>query len=163
MKSLDSSVKLVNIAPEELATSLSNKSVDAIVIRQPQVFGLQQQSGARILHTWPFRFVSIVKTKFIAEHPDAYRKTISRACATPSSTSHRIISRPATWFGAYLRVDPAVIMAVSKEDPIYSAAKLSDIDISVTPAARALIGKWAADAYANKMIQSPVDMSKLFN
>jgi ABC-type nitrate/sulfonate/bicarbonate transport system substrate-binding protein len=159
---LDTSVKLINVAPEELADSLSNKSVDAIVIRQPQVLRLQQQSGARVLHTWPFRFVSIVKTQFIAEHPKAYVQYLKSLRDTMFyiAQNHQ---QAATWFGAYLRVDPAVIMAVSQEDPNYSASKLSDIDISVTPAARALIGKWAADAYANKMIQSPVDMSKLFN
>ena len=38
---------------------------------------LQEQAGARILHTWPFRFVSIVKTKFIDEHPEAVKKYIA--------------------------------------------------------------------------------------
>ena len=67
-------LELINVAPAELATALANKSVDAIVIRQPQVLRLQQQSGARILHTWPFRFVSIVKTKFIASQPEVLKK-----------------------------------------------------------------------------------------
>jgi len=158
---LSDKVELVNVAPEDMATSLANKSVDAIVIRQPQVLRLQQQSSARILHTWPFRFVSIVKTKFIAEHPDAYAKYIEslRDTVWYIAQNHQ---QAATWFGAELRMDPAVVMAVSQEDTNYSATKTSDIDISVTPAARSLIAQWAADAYANKMIKNPVDMNKLF-
>ena len=158
---LDGNAELINVAPDELATTLANKSVDAIVIRQPQVLRLQEQLGSRILQTWPFRFVSIVKTKFIAEHADAYSKYMAslRAALFYIAQNHL---QAASWFGAYLRLDPAVIMTVSQEDPNYSAAKPSDIDIAVTPDARALVGKWAADAYANKMIRSPVDMSKLF-
>jgi ABC-type nitrate/sulfonate/bicarbonate transport system substrate-binding protein len=158
---LSDKVKLINVAPDELATSLANKSIDAIVIRQPQVLRLQQQSGVRILQTWPFRFVSIVKTKFIAEQPDAYARYIKSLQDTLFyiAQNHH---QAATWFGAYLRMDPAVVMAVSQEDPNYAAAKLSDIDIAVTPAARALVAKWTADAYANQMIKNPVDINKLF-
>jgi ABC-type nitrate/sulfonate/bicarbonate transport system substrate-binding protein len=158
---LDDKVNLVNIAPEDLATSLANKSVDAIVIRQPQVLRLQQQSGARILHTWPFRFVSIVKTKFIAEHPDAYRKYLSSLRESLFYIAQNQ-KQAATWFGADLRMSPDVVMAVSKEDSNYGAASLSDIDISVTPAARALLTKWTEDAYTYKMIKNKVDIDRLF-
>jgi len=158
---LDDKVNLVNIAPEDLATSLANKSVDAVVIRQPQVLRLQEQSGARILLTWPFRFVSIVKTKFIAEHPDAYHKYLASLRESLFYIAqHR--TQAATWFGADLRMSPDVVMAVSKEDTNYRAASLSDIDISVTSAARALLTKWTEDAYANKMIKNQVDIDKLF-
>ncbi len=157
---LNGKVDLINVSPAELAPALANKSVDAIVIRQPQVLKLQEQSGARILHTWPFRFASIVKTKFIAEHPDLFSKYLKslRESLLYVAQNHK---QAAAWFGAYLRVDPAVIMAVSKEDTNYSAAKLSDIDISVTPAARALVSKWTVDAYDNKMIKKQVDIGKL--
>jgi hypothetical protein len=50
---------------------------------------------------------------------------------------------------------------VAQDDANYSANR-ADIDISVTPAARTLIGKWADDAYAHKMIRAKVDMAKLF-
>jgi ABC-type nitrate/sulfonate/bicarbonate transport system substrate-binding protein len=154
-------VHLVNIAPEDLVTSLAEKSVDAIVIRQPQVLRLQEQTGARVLHTWPFRFLSMVKSDFAAERPDVLEKYLSslRESLFYIAQNHQ---KAATWFGADLRIDPDIVMAVSKEDPNYDAKKLADIDISVTPAARDMIAKWADDAYANKMIKSKVDIGKLF-
>ncbi|MCF8475929.1 MAG: NrtA/SsuA/CpmA family ABC transporter substrate-binding protein [Pseudolabrys sp.] len=158
---LDDKIKLVNVPPAELANALGNNSVDAIVIRQPQVLRLEERSGARILHTWPFRFVSIVKTKFIDEHPEAaarYLKSLQDSLFYVAQ--HK--EQAATWFGELLRMDPALIMAVSKEDANYEATKLSDIDVSVTPASKTLITKWAKDAYAHKRIKTGVDIEKLF-
>jgi ABC-type nitrate/sulfonate/bicarbonate transport system substrate-binding protein len=154
-------VSLVNIAPAELATALSNKSVDAIVIRQPQVLRLQQQSGAQILHTWPFRFVSIVKTKFITEHPkevEQYLLALRRAILFIAQNHQK----SADWFGEYLRTDPAIIQAVSKDDPLYAAADLNQIDISIKPSDRALIDKWVSDAFEQKMIKRQLDLKSLF-
>lgn len=153
-------VKLVNVAPADLATALGNKSVGAIVVRQPQVLRLQEQTGARIIHTWPFRFVSIVRTKFIAEHPKelAAYLTSLRESMFFIARHHRQV---ASWFGAYVRVSPLVVMQVSQDDPNYSAGSLSDIDIAVTPVARAIITNWAAKAYAHKMIRRKVQMSAL--
>jgi ABC-type nitrate/sulfonate/bicarbonate transport system substrate-binding protein len=158
---LSDKVSLVNIAPAELATALANKSVDAIVIRQPQVLRLQQQSGAQILHTWPFRFVSIVKTKFIAEHPQEVEKYLAglRWAILFIAQNHQ---KSADWFGEYLRADPAIIQAVSKDDPLYAVTDLDQIDISVKPDDRALIGKWASDALEQKMIKRPLDLDSLF-
>jgi ABC-type nitrate/sulfonate/bicarbonate transport system substrate-binding protein len=158
---LDGKVELINVSPAELVPALANNSVDAIVIRQPQVRKLREQSGAHILHTWPFHFVSIVKTRFIAEHPNKFNKYLKSLRESLLYVAQNQ-KQAATWFGAYLRVDPAVVMAVSKEDPNYSATNLSEIDISVTPEVRALVSKWAADAYNNKIIKEQVDMGKLF-
>ncbi len=154
-------VSLINIAPAELAIALANKSVDAIVIRQPQVLKLQQQSGAQILHSWPFRFVSIVKTKFIAEHPAEVAKYLAalRRAILFIAQNHQ---KSADWFGEYLRTDPAIIEAVSKDDPFYLATGLDQIDISVNPDDRALIAKWASDAFEQKMIKRPLDLDSLF-
>jgi ABC-type nitrate/sulfonate/bicarbonate transport system substrate-binding protein len=159
---LDTKVELVNVSPAELPTALANQSVDAIVIRQPQVLRLQEQSGAKILHTWPFRFLSIVKAKYIAEQPKAvgqYLKSLRESLLFIAQNQQQA----ATWFGAHLRIDPKVVMTVSKEDANYSAKSLSDIDVSVTPAARTLVSKWAADAHAYKMIRRPVDLNTLFH
>ena len=154
-------VALVNIPPAELATALSNNSVDAIVIRQPQVLRLQQQSGARILHSWPFRFVSIVKTRFIAEHPQEVEKYISALRKSILFIAQNK-QKSAEWFGEYLRTDPAIVQAVSKDDPFYAATDLGQIDISVKPESRALIGKWAADAFEYRMIKRKLDLESLF-
>jgi ABC-type nitrate/sulfonate/bicarbonate transport system substrate-binding protein len=154
-------VELVNVAPFELATALANASVDAIVVRQPQVLRLQQQVGARVIHNWPFRFVSIVKTKFIASRPEALPKYLQalRESLLYIAQHHE---QTAKWFGEYLRVDPKIVETVSKEDVNYTATELSDIDISVNESARAIIAKWAEDAYAHKMIRSKIDLSELF-
>lgn len=160
-KGLADKVLLVNIAPGELATALGNKSVDAIVIRQPQVLRLQQQSDAQILHTWPFRFVSIVKTKFIAEHPQEVEKYIA-ALRKAILFIAQNRQKSAEWFGEYLRTDPAVVMAASKDDPFYAATDLKQIDIAVKPDSRALIEKWAADAFEYKMIRQKLDLDSLF-
>lgn len=154
-------VALVNIAPAELATALSNNSVDAIVIRQPQVLRLQQQSGARILHSWPFRFVSIVKAKFITEHPQEVEKYVA-ALRKAILFIAQNKQQSAEWFGEYLRTDPAIVQAVSNDDPLYAATDLGQIDISVKPDSRALITKWAADAFEYKMIKRKLDLETLF-
>jgi ABC-type nitrate/sulfonate/bicarbonate transport system substrate-binding protein len=155
-------VELVNVAPFELATALANASVDAIVIRQPQVLRLQQQVGARVIHTWPFRFVSIVKTKFIAARPDALPKYLQalRESLLYVAQHHE---QTAKWFGEYLRVDPKIVETVSNEDVNYTATKLSDIDISVSESARDIIAKWIDDAYTHKMIRKKIDLSELFH
>jgi ABC-type nitrate/sulfonate/bicarbonate transport system substrate-binding protein len=158
---LSDKVSLVNIAPAELATALSNKSVDAIVIRQPQVLRLQQQSGARILHTWPFRFVSIVKSRFLVDHPNEVEKYLLALRESLLFIAQNQ-EQASTWFGEYLRTDPAIVRAVSMDDPFYSITDLAQIDISIKPADRELIAKWAADALAHKMIKQPLDVRSLF-
>jgi ABC-type nitrate/sulfonate/bicarbonate transport system substrate-binding protein len=154
-------VTLVNIAPAELATALYNKSVDAIVIRQPQVLRLQQQSGARVLHTWPFRFIAIVKSKYNTDHPRQVEEFVAalRDSFLFIAQHHQ---QAATWFGESLRADPAIIEAASKEDPFYNANSLEQIEVSVKPTDRELITKWAAEAYTEKMIKRPLDVGLLF-
>ena len=153
-------VSLANVEPAELAASLATKSVDAIVIRQPQVLRLQQQAGAKVLHTWPFRFVSILRTKFMADHPReaaAYLAALHEA-VTFVAQHH---DQAAKWFGEYLRTDPSIIEQVSVDDPFYNKAP-ADIDISVKDSDRALIAKWSDNAFAQGMIKKRVDLGLLF-
>jgi ABC-type nitrate/sulfonate/bicarbonate transport system substrate-binding protein len=159
--SLKDKVNLVNVAPSDLATSLENRTVDAIVIRQPQVLKLEQLSGARIIKTWPFRFVSIVKTKFIEEQPEAYNKYLKSLHDSLFYVSQNQ-KQSADWFGEALRIDPAIVLKVSSEDPNYSANQPSDIDISITDNAKGLLNKWADDAFKYQMIRKAIDKSKFF-
>jgi ABC-type nitrate/sulfonate/bicarbonate transport system substrate-binding protein len=154
-------VSLVNIAPAELASSLASNSVDAIVIRQPQVLRLQTETGARILHSWPFRFVSIVKSKFIDDHPRQFAEYIEalREAIVFVAQNH---SQSAKWFGDYLRTAPSIIEQVSRDDPLYEVRELDKIDIAVKPRDRDLIAQWSADAYAQGMIRKKVDLTTLF-
>ena len=153
-------IALVNVAPPELATALTNGSVDGVVIRQPQVLRLQQLSGARILHTWPFRFVSIVKSKFADERPE----TVMRYLQSLRESLLYIAQNKdvtAKWFGEYLRVDPAIVKAVSVDDSNYGAVNINDIDISITPQVRAIVTKWIDDAAANNMVKAKPDIARL--
>jgi ABC-type nitrate/sulfonate/bicarbonate transport system substrate-binding protein len=163
LKALNLAAKpsLVNVEPGELASSLASKSVDAIIIRQPQVLRLQQQTGARILHTWPFRFVAIVKSKFIGEHPKQVADFVTalRQSIAFVAQNH---GQSAKWFGGYLRTDPAVIEQVSNDDPFYTLADPERIDISVGESDRALIARWAADASAEGLIKKKLDPASLF-
>lgn len=159
-QNLSGKVSLVNVEPAELAPSLASKSVDAVVIRQPQVARLQEQTGARLLHTWPFRFVSILRTKFIADHPKeaaAYLAALREAVAYVAQNH----DQAAKWFGAYLRTDPSLIEQVSVDDPSYNSDP-ARIDISVKPSDRALIAKWSEDALAQGMIKKKLDVDLLF-
>lgn len=160
-QNLTGKLSLVNVEPGELASSLSSKSVDAIVIRQPQVLRLQQQTGARILHSWPFRFVAIVKSKFIQEHPKQAAGFVAalRQSVAYVAQNH---AQSAKWFGEYLRIDPAIIEQVSKDDPFYALTDPDLIDISVKDSDRALIAQWAADAYAQGVIKKKLDPVSLF-
>lgn len=159
---LKDKIELVNVSPPELATALENKTVDAIVIRQPQVLRLQQLSGARILHSWPFRFVTIVKTKFIEENPEAFKKYLKSLHDSLFYISQNK-EQAAEWFGAHLRIDPKIVLSVSTDDPNYAAKQPSDIDISITDDAKTLLSKWADDAFKFKMIRAEVDKSKFFH
>lgn len=157
---LSEKVLLTNIDPGELVTALSNKSVDAIVIRQPQVQRLQQQSGARILHTWPFHFVSIMKSKFIAEHPAEARKFIEALRQSVFFISQNQ-DQAAIWFGAYLKMSPQLVKDASKIDPNYNVSDINQIDLSVTPASREFIKNWVDRAFKEKIIKQKVDLSLL--
>ena len=50
---------------------------------------------------------------------------------------------------------------VSSDDPFYNSDP-ANIDISVKPSDRALIGKWTDDALAQGMIKKKVDLDTLF-
>ncbi|MGT2504155.1 ABC transporter substrate-binding protein [Bradyrhizobium guangxiense] len=153
-------VTLANVEPAALAASLTSKSVDAIVIRQPQVLRLQEQTGAKVLHTWPFRFVSILRSKFIAEHPEkakAYTDALKEAVAYVAQNHEQ----SAKWFGEYLLTDPVIIQKASADDPFYNSDP-AKIDISVKSSDKALISKWVDDALAQGMIKKKVDLGLLF-
>ena len=157
---LNGKVSLVNVAPAELVTALTNGSVDAVVIRQPQVLRLQQQVGARIIHTWPFRFVSIVKAKFIQDHPKAVEKYLSTLRSAILYIAQNK-EQASVWFGEYLRMDPEIVRQVSNDDPFYNIQSIDQIDISVGPAARKLVEEWVSNAFAEKLIKQQVDVKQL--
>ncbi|MFD1330885.1 ABC transporter substrate-binding protein [Methylopila musalis] len=158
---LEGKVSLVNIAPSELAAALSNASVDAVVIRQPQVFRLQQQTGARVVHTWPIKFVGIVKADYLARNPETVGKYLT-ALRDSIFYIGQNREQAAGWFGEALRVPASVVSEVSKEDPNYDAKTVEDINVAVTPAERTAIEIRAAAAFENGLIRAKADTSRLF-
>lgn len=155
-------VALINVPPGELTVALSNQSVDAIVIRQPQVLRLQQESGARILKAWPLKYLSVVKTRFITQKPKQYQQYL----ASLRDTALFMAQNPeqsAKWFGEYLRMDPAIITQIAKEDPHPFGTQPGQIDLSVKPSDRSMIENRLAEAFAEKMIKERVDPSSLLD
>jgi ABC-type nitrate/sulfonate/bicarbonate transport system substrate-binding protein len=153
---LTGKVSLINIQPGDLATSLSNKSVDAIVIRQPQVLRLQQQSEAKIIKSWSLDYISIAKVKFIKEHPEEMRKYLSAL----RDSAFFMVKNPeqsASWFADYLRTDRAIIEEAAKEDPRHLVTDISQIDLSVKSIDRQMIEIKLREAYEEKLIRERVD------
>ena len=158
---LKGEVSLVNIPPAELATALGNGSVDAIVIRQPQVLRLKETSGAKVLHTWPFRFVSIMRTQFIEANPGVVGKYVA-ALREAMFFIAQNKEQASIWFGEYLRMDPKIIRTVSEDDPNYNVSAINEINVSVDDKSRSLLAKWFDDALKYGMIKKAVDPKTVF-
>jgi ABC-type nitrate/sulfonate/bicarbonate transport system substrate-binding protein len=152
---------LINVAPAELTTALNNGAVDAIVIRQPQLARLQMTSGARLIKSWPHYYVAIAKRKFLAENPDVLAKFVTSLRQSILYIAQNK-EEAAKWFGAHQRVDPALVMAASKDDENYAVRAIENVDVAVTDKAKMQILQWAADAFEHKMIKTKLDPAALF-
>lgn len=148
-------VRLLNTQPNELPLALTQKFADAVVVRQPQVMRLTKDYSAKVIQTWPFRFVSIVRADFLNANPGVKEKYLA---ALRESILYIAKNKETTskWFGEKLRLDPKTIRQVSNDDPYYSVAKLDDIAINVTPAFLTLLNNWFKNSYENGMIKTPL-------
>ncbi len=148
-------VQLLNTQPNELVLALTQKFADAIVIRQPQVMRLKEDFGAKVVYTWPFRFVSIVRADFLKANPGVKEKYLAalRESILYIAKNKETASK---WFGEKLRLDPETIRRVSNDDPYYNVTKLDDIAIGVTPAFLTLLNTWFKNSYENGMIKTPL-------
>jgi ABC-type nitrate/sulfonate/bicarbonate transport system substrate-binding protein len=153
-------VKLLNVQPNELVFTLSEGFAEAVVIRQPQVLKMQQQFGARVIHTWPFEFISIMRTEYLARNPDAlkrYREALRESIHYVAT--HK--EQASVWFGERLRIEPEVVRRVSEDDPNYRTVKtLGDVSIEVSPAARRRVLEWFEASYEYGMVKTKVDPSQ---
>lgn len=149
-------VELLNVQPNDLPLTLTEKHADAIVIRQPQVLRLREQSGARVVHTWPFEFVSIMRTQYLKQNPDAIRRYRD---ALRESVYYMAVNKQqaSEWFGAKLRIDPELVRRASTDDPNYrNVTKLADVSIDLTPAVRRKLTDWFDASFEYGMIKSKV-------
>lgn len=148
-------VTLVNLQPNDLMVTLIQGYVAAIVVRQPQVLRMQEKFGARIIHTWPFRFVSLMRTAYIRHHPEAVKRYLA-ALRQSILFIARHKRRASVAFGRALRLDPRIVEQVSVDDPQYRARTLSQIDISLDPAFIGVLKRWFAASYRYRMIARPI-------
>lgn len=125
-------VELINLPPNELPGALESALIDAALVRQPQVLRLIESMGARAIHTWPFHFISIVRTEYLKKNPDTIKRYLDALRASIFYTI-RNPEESSRWFGEVQRVDPAIVRKVSVENPIYSHNSLEEISIELTP------------------------------
>ncbi len=150
-----SDVQLLNTQPNELVLALTRKFADAIVIRQPQVLRLKEDFNAKVVYTWPFRFVSIMRTDFMKANPSVKKKYLA-ALRESILFIAKNKETASEWFGEKLRIDPDTIRQVSSDDPYYNVSRLEDISIEVTPAFQTLLNNWFNNAYESGMIKTPL-------
>lgn len=149
-------VTLLNVQPNELVLTLSEGFADAIVIRQPQVLKVEEQFGARIIHTWPFEFVSIMRAAYMAKNPDAvrrYREAVRESIYYIAT--HK--EQASVWFGEKLRIDPAVVRRVSTDDPNYQVKALKDVSIDLSPVVRRRLVDWFEASFEHGMVKVRID------
>ena len=149
-------IRLLNVQPNELVLALQDGFTDAIVIRQPQVLKMQQL-GARVVHTWPFEFVSIMRAEYLTRNPDAlrrYREALREAVHYTAVNKEQA----SAWFGERLRIEPEVVRKVSEDDPNWRGVKtLRDVSIDLSPSVRKRMIDWFEASYEHGMIKGKVD------
>lgn len=149
-------VKLLNTPPNELMLALSQNFADAIVIRQPQVSRVRDQFGARTLHTWPFRFLAIMRSDYLEKSPDARIRFLT---ALKESVYYAAIHRDqaATWFGEKLRMDPKLLSQIANEDSSFSlVSSPNDVSIALTPTFKKTLDDWFKASFDAGLIKQPV-------
>lgn len=153
-------VKLLNTKPNELLLALSQNFADAIVIRQPQVLRLQQQFGAKIVQTWPFRFLSIMRSDYVAKNPDAQARYLA-ALRESVLWTVKNPEQASTWFGERLRLDPAIVRQISNEDPQFTrVSSAENIPLALTPEFRKRLDDWFQQSLDFGMIRQPVILAR---
>ena len=150
-------IRLLNVQPNELVLALQEGFTDAVVIRQPQVLKMEQQLGARVVHTWPFEFVSIMRTEYLTRNPDAlkrYREALRESVHYTATNKEQA----SVWFGERLRIEPEVVRKVSEDDPNWRDVKtLRDVSIDLSPKVRQRLIDWFEASYEHGMIKGKVD------
>ncbi|MBD1835283.1 NrtA/SsuA/CpmA family ABC transporter substrate-binding protein [Cyanobacteria bacterium FACHB-472] len=150
-----SDVKLLNTQPNELQQAFERKFADAIVIRQPQVLKMQKKLDAQIVHTWPHRYISIMRTDYLQKYPQAKKKYLEALQESILFTATNK-EQASLWFSEQIRVDPETIRQVSKDDPNYTVTKLENVSVEVTPALQQTLEDWAKFSYEAGIIKKEV-------
>jgi ABC-type nitrate/sulfonate/bicarbonate transport system substrate-binding protein len=155
-----SDIQLVNLSPRELPAALQKGLVDAAVIRQPQNLRLEETIGARKIRTWPFRFTSIVSSKFIERDPGA----LTQYVAALKDAIFYIATNPdqsATWFAEALRVDPEVVKKLANENPLFLVKSRDEIKIEPGEAFKVELAARQKAALKYGLVKSEIDTATL--
>ena len=154
-----SGVELLNVQPPELPVALEKGAADAIVIRQPLVLKLQQSAGAKVLKSWPHRFLVMARAQVFQTRPqvvnqflDSLGDAVSYIRANPDQA--------AAWFGEQLRVDASVVKQVAQENPIL--ADPAHAALGIPQDLHDITANWVQSALKWGLIKTPVDVDLLF-
>jgi len=153
-------VELINLPPNELPGALETALIDAALVRQPQVLRLIEGMGARAIHTWPFHFISIVRTEYLKKNPE----TVKRYLEALRASIFYVIHNPdesSRWFGEVQRVDPAIVRKVSVENPIYAHDSIDEISIELTPQFREYMKERLTASYDYGFIRNSVSLESM--
>jgi ABC-type nitrate/sulfonate/bicarbonate transport system substrate-binding protein len=149
-------LQLLNTKPDELQLAFEQGFADAIIIRQPQILKMQEKYRARIVQTWPFRFVAIVRSAYLEKNPQSKDRFVAALQKSILFTATNK-EQSSVWFAEKIRLDPAVIRRLSEDDPNYKAAKLEDVSVEITPAVKTLLQDWGSFALETGMIKKQVE------
>ncbi len=130
--------EFVNLQPNELPGAFETGQVDAVLIRQPQTQRLETKLGAKRVHTWPFYFTALVRSEYLASHPEAVKGFVEAL----KDAVYYIATNPdesATWFAEAQRLDPSVVKSLAGENPLYGVTSRDDIHIAVDDAFKKLL------------------------
>ncbi len=153
-------VKLLNTPPNELLLALSQNFAEAILIRQPQVLRLQQQFGAKIVQTWPFRFLSIMRSDYLAKNPEAQARYLNALRDSVFWTASNP-EQASIWFGERLRLDPAIVRQISNEDPQFTkVSNAANIPLALSPEFQKSLEAWFKQSLEFGLIREPVSLKR---
>ncbi len=151
-----SDVQLLNTPPNELQLVFEREFADAAIVRQPHSLKMQEKNDARIIKTWPSRFVALVRSDYLEKNPQAKERYIQslRDAIFYVATNKRQASE---WFSKQVRIDPEIIRKVSEDDPNYKVTKLEDVSVELTEPIKKLLEDWGSLSYEYGFIKNKVN------
>jgi ABC-type nitrate/sulfonate/bicarbonate transport system substrate-binding protein len=153
-------VELINLLPAELPAAFESGQTDAVVIRQPQVSRLEEKLGARRLETWPFHFISIVRTEYLKQNPEAVKRYVEALADAIFFTASNP-EQASVWFGESQRIDPQIVRKASAENPLHAVTRRDELSLYLTPAQQKLVEDRAQAALEQNFIREKVTMDVL--
>ena len=117
---------------------------------------MQEKHNARIVQTWPFRFIAIMRSGYLEKNPQAKERFVTALQKSILFIANNK-EQASTWFAKKIRLDPAVIRSLLEDDPNYKATKLEDVSVEITPEVKTLLQNWANFAFESGMLKEQVD------